>query len=164
MFGLEIVQGNADLRARPPRLHGADLEAGFVLKEGGESGTDVLKPDAIGAPRLEPRAVVFDVDEELRAVVVRGRSKADGPAVLGDGDARLSALLVPSSPDIDAAAVHLAIDRANARLPAYAHIESFRLVPPLTPASGLVTANGRPRRDAIASVYSSAIPAGETTA
>ena len=84
--------------------------------------------------------------------------------VLGDGDAALSALLVPSSPDIDTAAVHLAIDRANARLPAYAHIESFRLVPPLTPASGLVTANGRPRRDAIASVYSSAIPAGETTA
>jgi len=84
--------------------------------------------------------------------------------VLGDGNATLSALLVPSSPDIDAAAVHLAIDRANARLPAYAHIKSFRLVPPLTPASGLVTTNGRPRRDAIALAYGSVIPAGETTA
>ncbi|MDB2576797.1 hypothetical protein N9Z54_06290 [Planctomycetota bacterium] len=53
----------------------------------------MLKPDAIGALRLEPRAVVFDVDEELRAVVARGRSKADGPAVLGDGDAMLDSVL-----------------------------------------------------------------------
>jgi acyl-coenzyme A synthetase/AMP-(fatty) acid ligase len=84
--------------------------------------------------------------------------------VLGDGAAALSALLVPSSPGIDTGAVHRAIDKVNARLPAYAHIESFRLIPPLTPASGLVTANGRPRRDAIASAYSSVISAGEITA
>ena len=82
--------------------------------------------------------------------------------VLGDGEARLSALLVPSSVDVNGPAASAAVDRANERLPAYARIGSFRLVPPLTPASGLVTANGRPRRDAIAQAFRSLIPEGET--
>lgn len=83
--------------------------------------------------------------------------------VLGDGEASLSALLVPSSPAVSSAAAQAAVDRANARLPAYARVESFRLAPPLTPASGLVTANGRPRRDAIAAAFRSLVPEGETT-
>jgi long-chain acyl-CoA synthetase len=83
--------------------------------------------------------------------------------VLGDGEASLSALLVPSSPVVSPSAAKAAVDRANARLPAYARLNSFRLAPPLTPASGLVTANGRPRREAISTAYQSLVPEGETT-
>lgn len=84
--------------------------------------------------------------------------------VFGDGDATLSALLVPSAPGIDTTAVQRAVDRTNDRLPAYAHIESFRVIAPLTPQSGLVTANGRPRRDAIEAAYTPSIEVGEITA
>ncbi|MEZ6002262.1 AMP-binding protein [Hyphomonas sp.] len=84
--------------------------------------------------------------------------------VLGDGDAALFALLAPSAPGIDLAAVQRAVDRTNGRLPAYAKIESFRLIAPLSPESGLVTANGRPRRDVIAEAYPPSINVGEITA
>jgi len=66
--------------------------------------------------------------------------------VRGDGDAILEALLVPAGPDAD---VENAVDRVNGGLPEYARIGAFRLVPPFTPASGLLTGNGRMRRSAI---------------
>ncbi|MBU0860150.1 MAG: AMP-binding protein, partial [Alphaproteobacteria bacterium] len=70
--------------------------------------------------------------------------------VSGDGEPRLSALLVPSSPEADLAA---AIARTNAELPTYAHIMKFRAVPPFTVQNGLLTGTGRPRRDAIHNHY-----------
>ena len=66
--------------------------------------------------------------------------------VRGDGDAKLEALLVPAGPDAD---VENAVDRVNGGLPEYARIGACRLVPPFTPASGLLTGNGRLRRSAI---------------
>ncbi len=70
--------------------------------------------------------------------------------VRGDGKPALDALIVPSSPQADVAA---AVARVNAVLPAYAHVAAFRLVPPFTPANGLLTGNGRIRRAAIAAAY-----------
>jgi len=83
--------------------------------------------------------------------------------VLGDGEASLSALLVPSSPGVNKVAAQHAVDRANAHLPAYARIGTFRMAPPLTPSSGLVTAKGRPRRDAISILFKSLASQGEMT-
>lgn len=66
--------------------------------------------------------------------------------VRGDGDAILEALLVPAGPEAD---VESAVERVNGGLPEYARIGACRLVPPFTPASGLLTGNGRMRRSAI---------------
>lgn len=72
--------------------------------------------------------------------------------VLGDGEAALSALVVPR-PGLDLQEVQSAVDRTNGRLPDYARLSDWRAVPPFDPASGQVTANGRPRRDVLARLY-----------
>lgn len=68
--------------------------------------------------------------------------------VMGEAQASLSALIV-AMPGADPTGVEAAIARANGRLPDYAHVGAWRLVPPFDPAAGQVTANGRPRRDAL---------------
>ncbi|WP_277984140.1 AMP-binding protein [Sphingomonas faeni] len=70
--------------------------------------------------------------------------------VRGDGRATIDALLVPSSPTAD---VEAAVAAANEALPAYAHIADWQVVPPFTPATGLLTGNGRLRRAAIDTAY-----------
>ena len=70
--------------------------------------------------------------------------------VRGDGRATLDALLVPSSPSAD---VEAAVDAANAALPPYARVARWQVVAPFTPASGLLTGNGRLRRAAIDAAY-----------
>ncbi len=66
--------------------------------------------------------------------------------VLGEAEATLSALIV-GTPGVDLIQVEAGVARANSRLPDYARIGVWRLVPPFDPAAGQVTANGRPRRD-----------------
>lgn len=71
-------------------------------------------------------------------------------AVFGDGQPALSAVLWPADAQADAAAVQAAVDAANATLPDYARVRHWvRAVADFSPASGLATANGRPRRPAI---------------
>lgn len=69
--------------------------------------------------------------------------------VVGDGQPWLAALLVPAAPHITLAQLQQAVDLANQELPDYAQLRRWTLVPPFTPANGLATANGRPRRAAI---------------
>jgi len=66
--------------------------------------------------------------------------------VHGDGDAALSALIVPSAHDADVAA---AVATANLALPAYARIARWRLSAPFMPSDGTLTPNGRLRRAVI---------------
>jgi long-chain acyl-CoA synthetase len=73
--------------------------------------------------------------------------------VFGEGGARLSALVVPASPSAGSEPVAAAIGAANMRLPDYAKIERWRVVPPFTPEQGLLTSNGRLQREAIARIY-----------
>jgi acyl-CoA synthetase (AMP-forming)/AMP-acid ligase II/pyrroloquinoline quinone (PQQ) biosynthesis protein C len=70
--------------------------------------------------------------------------------VYGDGQAQLSALIVSGGSDADIAT---AIASANARLPAYAHVTSWRRVTPFSPMNNQLTANGRLRRDIITRKY-----------
>jgi long-subunit acyl-CoA synthetase (AMP-forming) len=72
--------------------------------------------------------------------------------VMGEAEATLSALIV-AMPGADRAEVEAAVARANGRLPDYARIGDWRLVPPFDPAAGQVTANGRPRRDVLRRAY-----------
>ncbi len=73
--------------------------------------------------------------------------------VFGEGSARLSALIVPTSPSAGSEPVAAAIGSANARLPDYAKIERWAVVPPFTSELGLATSNGRLQRVAIAKAY-----------
>lgn len=70
--------------------------------------------------------------------------------VYGDAEPNLKALIVPVS---SAENIKNAIARANSVLPDYAQIFSFEIVPPFTLENGLLTGNGRPRRDSILTLY-----------
>jgi long-subunit acyl-CoA synthetase (AMP-forming) len=91
------------------------------------------------------------VECELHAATVRGMPAVVQAVVFGDGEPSLSAVLWPLNPELPDAALQAAVDAANARLPDYAQVRRWvRSAHPFTAESGLATANGRPRRDAIA--------------
>ncbi|MBP7337003.1 AMP-binding protein [Niveispirillum sp.] len=73
--------------------------------------------------------------------------------LFGDGQADLTALVVPSRFGQNPASLSLAIARANGALPPYARIARWHAVPAFTPMNGQLTPNGRPRRDAIAAAH-----------
>jgi len=59
---------------------------------------------------------------------------------------------------VESATVHAAIDAINLDLPHYRQIRNFQILPEaFTPESGLVTANGKLKRDAIAKRYDAEI-------
>jgi long-subunit acyl-CoA synthetase (AMP-forming) len=75
------------------------------------------------------------------------------------------ALIHPASPQVADRQIERAIESANERLPAYAQVRRWALLPePLSFANGLLTANGRPRRDAVAARHASLIDALYRTA
>lgn len=69
--------------------------------------------------------------------------------VLGDAEAGLSALLVPSAASVDARQMSEAIERANQTLPEYAQIRYWKISVPFTVANKQLTGTGRPRRSVI---------------
>jgi len=78
--------------------------------------------------------------------------------VTGDGQPALSAIVVPL-PGVAEGGLGEAIARANVGLPEYAQIAHFIASPPFTPANGLATGNGRPRRQAIIDHHRAALAA-----
>lgn len=92
------------------------------------------------------------VESELLAEPAIGQA-----VIAGEGAASLVALLVPSSPFVDAAALAAAVAAANARLPDYARVGRWTQVPPFSAERGLLTGNGRPRRAAILTLYADLI-------
>jgi long-subunit acyl-CoA synthetase (AMP-forming) len=75
------------------------------------------------------------------------------------------ALIHPASAQATQRQIDRAVAAANERLPAYAQVRRWALLPePLTFANGLLTANGRPRRDALAARHASLIAALYSTA
>ncbi|MHC5350390.1 AMP-binding protein [Metapseudomonas furukawaii] len=74
--------------------------------------------------------------------------------VHGEGLPGNLALLWPVDPQCDARALAEAVANANAALPDYARIRAWhRLATPFTTADGLLTSNGRLRREAILARY-----------
>lgn len=74
-------------------------------------------------------------------------------AVFGEAQPHNVVVIVPSQ-GIDSPAVAAAIAAVNQRLPDYARIADFVLaMQPFTPANGLLTHNGRPRRAQIAAAF-----------
>jgi acyl-CoA synthetase (AMP-forming)/AMP-acid ligase II/pyrroloquinoline quinone (PQQ) biosynthesis protein C len=91
-----------------------------------------------------------NISPEWIESLLAGQAEIAQAMVRGDGQSALEALLVPSSPSAD---VDAAVDRVNRELPPYARVGTFRLVPPFTPANGLLTGNGRLRRELINQAY-----------
>ncbi len=75
-------------------------------------------------------------------------------AVFGDARPYCIAVLVPRVPDVSDAALQGALRKVNGRLPDYARIAAFvRADGAFSASNGLMTANGRLRRDAINAHY-----------
>jgi long-subunit acyl-CoA synthetase (AMP-forming) len=83
------------------------------------------------------------------------RELAHEPAIrhavaCGEGRPEVSALVCAAKLELDAAALAHAVERANERLPDYARVRRFVRMPETpTLANGLLTANGRLRRDRV---------------
>ncbi|VVP80478.1 2-succinylbenzoate--CoA ligase [Pseudomonas fluorescens] len=74
--------------------------------------------------------------------------------VYGEAMPRNHALLWPRHPDCTDQQLAATVAEANEALPDYAQVHHWnRLDEPFTPANGLLTANGRPRREAIVERY-----------
>ena len=97
-----------------------------------------------------------NVSPEWPEMLLLQRSEVLQAVVVGDGWPALAALLVPAS-GVTADELADAVADVNRTLPDYARIAGWRVVPPFTPGSGLLTANGRPRRDAIAAAHADLI-------
>lgn len=92
-----------------------------------------------------------NVSPEWVETALRAHPAVAQAVVLGDGEPALRAVLWPtsSSADLDAA-----VAAANAALPDYARIAHWtRGRAAFDASTGLATANGRPRRDAIAALH-----------
>ncbi len=81
-------------------------------------------------------------------------------AVFGEAEPQSRAVLVPAAEGLGDDALAAAVRRANGRLPDYARVARWvRAAAAFTPANGLATANGRPRREAIHALHAAALAA-----
>ncbi len=78
--------------------------------------------------------------------------------VHGEGMRQNMALLWPLDPDCSDETLAATVAQANAHLPDYAQVHAWQRLPePFTPDNGLLTSNGRLRREAILSRYRDAL-------
>lgn len=89
------------------------------------------------------------IERELLQERVIGRAVA-----CGEGRPWVAALITPSSAGVAPGDLEAAVARANERLPEYARVLRFAVPPePFTVSNGLLTGNGRPRRERILQRY-----------
>jgi long-chain acyl-CoA synthetase len=78
--------------------------------------------------------------------------------IVGNGHSYLAALIASANSAVNREQANAAIDTMNARLPHYRQIRAFHLADgPFTVESGMLTANGKLKRDAIAAHFRSQI-------
>jgi long-chain acyl-CoA synthetase len=91
-----------------------------------------------------------NVSPEWPETILLGTGVFAQVMVYGETAAYLSALVFPVDAKLSESEISAAVAKANAQLPDYARIGDWhRLTQPLSSASGLVTANGRIRRDLV---------------
>ena len=98
-----------------------------------------------------------NVSPEWPEAALTGTGAIAQAMVVGEAQPYLGALIVPAHADIGLAALQAAVERANADLPDYARIRRWHPVGPFLPAEGLLTPNGRLKREAIRIQHANAI-------
>lgn len=94
-----------------------------------------------------------NVSPEWPESLLLGQQEIAQAVVMGDGQAFLSALIVPSSSSVSQDQIEAAIQRVNQELPDYARLGAWFVAEPLSTTNSLATANGRPKRQAILKHY-----------
>jgi long-chain acyl-CoA synthetase len=87
--------------------------------------------------------------EPIEEALLRALPGAQHAVLIGNGRSYLSAII---SGPVSPALVERALQQVNAQLPHYKRVQAFAMAPePFTVENGLLTANGKLRRDAISS-------------
>jgi len=95
--------------------------------------------------------------EPIEENIARLLPAAQQVVIVGNGRGYLGALIAGS---VEAAAVQAALNLVNRELPHYRQVRKFELLgDAFTPESGLLTANGKLRRDAVNKRYAAEINA-----
>ena len=97
--------------------------------------------------------------EPLENALLLALPGAEQAVLVGDQRSFLSALLTMNSANGAAeSAVQSAIDQVNKDLPHYKQVRAFRIVPePFSPENGMLTSNGKLKRDVIGQRYAAEI-------
>ena len=100
-----------------------------------------------------------NVSPEWPESVLQSFSEIAQVMVYGEAQPQLSALIVPSKASTTVQQLQAVVDQANQQLPDYARIGQWHILEkPFSVSDGLLTSNGRPRREKIIEFYRSLIP------
>src|SRR5271157_4136112 len=162
--GIEMRTGeNQEILVRGPNIFpgywNRVLETEKVLKDGWFHTGDQGEVNSRGNWRISGRIknliilnsghnIAPEPVEEKLAQLLPGSPQI---VLVGNGRGYLCALVTGA---VEAKAVQSALDLANSELPHYRQVRGFTILPKaFTPESGLLTANGKLRRDAINAKY-----------
>lgn len=168
--GIEMKVGeNEEVLTRGPHIFpgywNRPEETECVLKDGWLHTGDQGEVNARGNWRISGRIknlIVLNsghkiAPEPMEERIARLVPAAQQVVIVGNGRGYLCALIAGN---VESSAVQAALDGVNPELPHYRQIRKFALIgSAFTPESGLVTANGKLRRDAINARYASEINA-----
>ncbi len=170
--GIEMTLGeNDEILVRGPNVfpgYWQKPEATAKALEGGWFHTgDQGEKDASGNWRISGRLknlIILNsghniAPEPLEDALARELPEAAQVVILGNQRSFLAALVTTQpSNGLKAERVQAALDAANAGLPHYKTIRAFHIVPePLTIENGMLTANGKLKRDAIVARFAAEI-------
>ncbi len=162
--GIEMKVGdNDEILVRGPNIFSGywnrPEETARVLHEGWFHSGDQGEVNSRGNWRISGRIknlIILNsghniAPEPIEDKIAQHLSGAQQVVVVGNGRGYLCALVVGS---VTADDVQSAIDRVNSELPHYRQVRNFAILPDaFTPENGLLTANGKLKRDAINQKY-----------
>jgi long-chain acyl-CoA synthetase len=168
--GIEVrVGGNEEILVRGPNIFpgywSRPEETTRVLQNGWFHTGDRGEANARGNWRISGRIknlIILNsghniAPEPLEEKIARLLPSAQQVVVVGNGRGYLCALVAGG---VETASAQTALDAVNSGLPHYRQIRSFRIIEgAFTPESGMLTANGKLRREAINARYAAEINA-----
>lgn len=168
--GIEMQIGeNEEILVRGPHIFAGywnrPEDTGRVLQNGWFHTGDQGQANARGNWRISGRIknlIILNsghniAPEPLEEKTARLLPAAQQVVVVGNGRGYLCALVAGP---VEAVAVQAALDAVNAELPHYRQVRKFKIIEgAFTPESGMLTANGKLRRDAVNDYYAAEINA-----